>query len=376
MRTRYATRLKLRTWGLAVGALAGVALALVLPTHAQEKVPSADFANSIGPFLQDHCLRCHNPEKQRGKLDLQAIAREVGGKDIGRWKSIVERLTLGEMPPAGEPRPDALRTAAVLSWIKKGLAAAGENTAEIDDRLRLPGFGNRVDHEALFSGKITAPAASPARLWCMSPHIYTALMPRITGKKQGGKGSRIAQPFSLTSAEGFKDYADLYTIDEPTLEQLIRNAQAVVEIQTTKTNIGKVVKDFLPLVNEKTPPTDDQIRLAIRRQYQMALLREPTQEEIDRLAALMRKNMKESGQATGARVTLATVLMLPEALYRFERGSGKPDAHGRRLLSPGNSPTPLPSLSPTILPTRYCSRPPSPAASPPPRMSAAKCSAC
>ncbi len=35
----------------------------------------------------------------------------------------------------------------------------------------------------------------------------------------------IAQPFSISSAAGFKDYAALYVIDEPTFDQLIRNAK-------------------------------------------------------------------------------------------------------------------------------------------------------
>ncbi|HEY7157779.1 MAG TPA: DUF1588 domain-containing protein, partial [Gemmataceae bacterium] len=134
--------------------------------------------------------------------------------------------------------------------------------------------------------------------------------------------------------EGFKDYAALFVLDEPTIDQLLRNAQQLVESQTGKQRGGKAVKEFQPLIDPRHTPTDAEIETAIRRQFQLVLLREPSGDERRRFVELMRKNMKDAGQTIGAQNTLATVLMLPEALYRLELGQGKPDEHGRRLLAP------------------------------------------
>ena len=40
------------------------------------------------------------------------------------------------------------------------------------------------------------------------------------------------KPFTLIPDRGFKDYAALYSMDEPTTEILVRNAATIVERQT------------------------------------------------------------------------------------------------------------------------------------------------
>ncbi len=308
-----------------------------IPTPKKQPKPDlVGYNKTVAPFFEAHCTKCHGARRQRGELVLHNIDANIPkGKDLAKWKAVAERLILNEMPPASEEsRPDATKTAAVLAWVKAELAKADHSTKDVERKLLLPGYGNRVDHHSLFSGKIKGRAASPPRVWRMSPQIYSSLIPRITGNRRRNRNSKIAQPFSVTSAEGFKDYAALYVIDEPTLDQLIRNAKMVVEIQTSKTNQGRVVKQFLPLVNPKQKPTADEVQTAIRRQFQMALLRDPTDDEMTRLTKLMEKNVKDAGQVIGARTTLATILLLPDSLYRFERGSGPVDEHGRRKLSP------------------------------------------
>ncbi|MGF1583175.1 MAG: DUF1588 domain-containing protein [Gemmataceae bacterium] len=309
------------------------------PSKSKVKADVAGFRKTVAPFLQSHCTECHGPRRQRGELSLHDIDGSVaGGNHLAKWKSVAERLILNEMPPESvTKRPDTREAAAVLAWIKTELAKAGETTKDVERKLLLPGYGNRIDHQALFSGKVKGPAAAPPRVWRMSPQIYTASLPRITRNRRllNDRNGKFAQPFSVSSAEGFKDYAALYVIDEPTLDQLIRNAKLVVEAQVSKkTNRWRYIKEFQPLVDPKHEPTDEEIQAAIGFQFQMALLREPTKSEMARMTKLFDKNVKNAGQVVGAKTTLATVLLLPEALYRFEKGTGPVDKYGRRMLSP------------------------------------------
>ncbi|MGH7169508.1 MAG: DUF1588 domain-containing protein [Gemmataceae bacterium] len=315
----------------------GIAVAtflLLVPPAAR----GADtFRQTIAPFLRRHCVKCHGPGKQKGKLALHTIDADLPrGKDVEKWQAIVERLILNEMPPDSQPRPDARAVQHVVAWIKTELAKGGRTADDADRKLLLPGHGNRVDHDALFSGDFNGPTASPARLWRLSPHLYSTFVPRVShlGKSKGKKGNSIAQAFSTASGEGFKDYASLFVIDEPTINQLMRNAQQIVEAQTGQGRGGKAAKEFQPLVDPRHTPTDAEIQKAIRRQFQLVLLREPNTDEMRRFTELMRKNMKDAGQAIGVKSTLATVLMLPEALYRLELGQGAPDEYGRRMLAP------------------------------------------
>ncbi|MDX1948771.1 MAG: DUF1588 domain-containing protein [Pirellulaceae bacterium] len=295
--------------------------------------PSGDvagFRGTIASFLAAHCASCHGPTKQEGELALHKIDGNVPtGLDIDTWKLVAERLVLGEMPPEGQKRPDPRERAAVVGWIKQELAKGGEDPAEIGRKLQLPGHGNRVDHEALFAANPNTPGASPSRLWRLSPQIYVSFVPRVAGKgHQGG------QPFSAASGEGFKDYASLFVVDEPTINQLLRNSAQILDVQFGLVKFSKPLKEFQPFLNPAEPPTDEQIQIALRRQFQTALLREPTHEELSRFTSLLHKNTQDAGQVIGAKATLAAILMLPEALYRFEVGEQKLDEHGRRMLAP------------------------------------------
>lgn len=69
-------------------------------------------------------------------------------------------------------------------------------------------------------------------------------------------------------------------------------------------------------------------------QFGLALRREPTAEEVKSLAALAGRTLKDAGQKEAVQSVLAAVLMKPEAVFRTEVGQGKPDAHGRVMLSP------------------------------------------
>ena len=275
-----------------------------------------EFRELAQPFLAKHCTDCHGKDDPEATLSLHAIDGNVPtGPDIETWKLVAERLALGEMPPEDAKQPDPLLAAKVLDWIKAELVKGGEDVSEIGRKLVLPGHGNRVNHEALFSGKVTGPVAS--------------FVPRIT------RDAKVGQPFSSHSGAGFKDYAELFVVDEPTINQLMRNAKSLVDQQCGEGR-GGALREFQNLlaVADKPDERAEAMTLAIRRQFQIALLREPTEEESVRFAALMETNINDAGPAIGVKSTLAAILMLPDAIYRFELGRGDTDESGRVMLSP------------------------------------------
>lgn len=97
-----------------------VGIALLSATVASSAVaadgPSLDrrFDEVVGPFLKDHCLACHGPKKQEGKLDLSGYSSAGAvAKGLPTWDLVLERLEAGEMPPekrlVSRPRPGAGR---------------------------------------------------------------------------------------------------------------------------------------------------------------------------------------------------------------------------------------------------------------------------
>ena len=301
---------------------------VILSCSAIASADDSAFDKTVKPFLNTHCVRCHSGTKPKGGLSLLNAA--AGAKKT--WRAIGERLILREMPPEGEKQPDAKSRTAVVGWIKSQLKSGGLSAAE--KKLALPVHGNRVNHDSLFNKPASnIPTASPPRLWRVSPKIYDTFLRQATRQRSGQKSS-VGQPFSVAAGEGFKDYSALYVIDEPTINQLFRNAKQIVEMQSGNVRGGRVSKEIKAVVNPKQEPTRAQINKAIVKQYETVLHRRPTDDETKRFLKLWDKNVKDAGRIVGGKATLATVFLLPEALYRYELGRRKVDPYGRRMLAP------------------------------------------
>jgi hypothetical protein len=80
---------------------------------------SAGFENSVKPFLAKNCFVCHNPKLQSGNLNLQAFADESSAAaHRDTWELVVHKLTAGEMPPKGLPRPKEAEKQAFLAYLQ------------------------------------------------------------------------------------------------------------------------------------------------------------------------------------------------------------------------------------------------------------------
>ena len=52
------------------------ALLFAVNTEANAADGVAGFDQSVLPFIETHCLRCHNAQKQEGKFRLDTLPRE------------------------------------------------------------------------------------------------------------------------------------------------------------------------------------------------------------------------------------------------------------------------------------------------------------
>ena len=81
------------------------------------------------------------------------------------WRNIFAQVRFSEMPPLDHnPRPGAVEKEKFLTDVESSLASYGFGVG-MAEKAMLPEYGNFVDHDLLFSGKIKLPAATPARLW-------------------------------------------------------------------------------------------------------------------------------------------------------------------------------------------------------------------
>ena len=71
-------------------------------------------------FLKQNCTLCHNSKVAKAGLNLSSLAYQPTDSDnFATWVKVHDRVSAGEMPPAGLPRP----AAASLAQFVEGLAA-------------------------------------------------------------------------------------------------------------------------------------------------------------------------------------------------------------------------------------------------------------
>src|SRR5262245_2837561 len=88
------------------------ALAPTLSVAADQHSPDAGFR----AFAERHCVSCHGPDVQKGRLRLDMLSATLDQRDVfTQWQRVFDRVSRGEMPPADQERPPREETQAALA---------------------------------------------------------------------------------------------------------------------------------------------------------------------------------------------------------------------------------------------------------------------
>jgi hypothetical protein len=280
-------------------------------------------------FLKQHCIRCHNVEKPKGKIRVDDLTGDVRTEGT-RWSLILQQLHSGEMPPEGSPQPEDAAKAKFVRWATNQLAYRPQPK---------PNQGNLVPHQLLFGSRKedetkAIDLVNTSRLWRVSPAAYKGWVRDV----MKGEPKGLVQPFSAPPEKGIKDFAELARIDEPSTEILLRNAELIVQEQTRHTIAeGKVqpkhdtVREFTVLM-APIEPKPELVEKAIHKQFQLALGRTATAEEVKSLAGLYAKCAHKGDYPGAARTMLTAILLKSDAIFRRELGRHTKDLGG--VLTP------------------------------------------
>jgi hypothetical protein len=119
-------------------AIAALAVTIVLAHSVDNRAAAATPApENVARFLEAHCLRCHGATVRKSGLRLDDLGTDfLEGRTADLWKEVIDRINLGEMPPADEPQPKADEAFAVVRWVNDSLREA-ERAAATAGRGRL-----------------------------------------------------------------------------------------------------------------------------------------------------------------------------------------------------------------------------------------------
>ena len=98
---------------------------LVLLFAGSAPAMEGDFKSKIKPFLRLHCIRCHGPDREEGGMRVDEISGDLDDlNSIDNLQNILDEVTVGSMPPAGEPTPSDQALKEITRAISKHIADA------------------------------------------------------------------------------------------------------------------------------------------------------------------------------------------------------------------------------------------------------------
>ena len=211
------------------------------------------------PLLEKYCFDCHDADKQKGEVRLDSLQGIALDARLDLLNRVQEQVYFGEMPPKKKEQPTEAERSLLNEWLEKELRA--HNASKLEDKLRMPEYGNVVDHDKLFSGKYKdLPGFTPDRRWLISEFIFDAKFNKLldyTGQRdidrkryqvigdngRNGVKVNLTNPFLLPTHSGVR-YYDTATLDGGHLLTMITNAKEASEYLIT---LAKR-KNYMPAV--------------------------------------------------------------------------------------------------------------------------------
>ena len=133
-----------------------------------------DFKTYARVFLENNCFDCHDADSTKGDLNLAELG-PVDETNAAVWKSIWAQVTLQEMPPKKKSKVKIIDRLRFSDWIVAELQRMMKDKGGFQAHLD-PNKGNFVAHDLLFGslpkGIRLVPAASPARIWRITPQEH------------------------------------------------------------------------------------------------------------------------------------------------------------------------------------------------------------
>src|SRR5579863_5322929 len=98
---------------------ASAAAVFILAGSVHAQAPKL-LENTVGDF----CIDCHNDQLKTGGVTLEHASSSSVGAQAALLERVLHKLRAGEMPPPGNPGPDAAQRASLVKWLETQLDAA------------------------------------------------------------------------------------------------------------------------------------------------------------------------------------------------------------------------------------------------------------
>ena len=90
----------------------------------------------LRPFVKQHCVECHGPDKQKGDIRLDTLGHDLSQPQVLEiWQGVLDQLNLGEMPPKKQSRPELAQVQEVVDVLTQ---LCGRRTNKLETTGDIP----------------------------------------------------------------------------------------------------------------------------------------------------------------------------------------------------------------------------------------------
>ena len=112
--------------------------AALVTVVASASAAAPDFKGTAVSFMKKHCYECHGGKSTKADLDLTKFKDDTNIlKEHKHWKSVLQQVNSGEMPPKKKPQPTPQELANFNSAIENSFTLAEKKTKPDPGRVTL-----------------------------------------------------------------------------------------------------------------------------------------------------------------------------------------------------------------------------------------------
>src|SRR5438105_14235109 len=104
-------------WSNLIACGVAIAMTAVGQQKASEAPPSAPQRDLVNQY----CIACHNQKVKTAGIALDGLDFTKISDNSAVWEKVLRKVSTGEMPPSGMPRPKPPAATAFTSWLENEL---------------------------------------------------------------------------------------------------------------------------------------------------------------------------------------------------------------------------------------------------------------
>ncbi len=268
---------------------------------AQAPVSQTAFADTIVPFMENHCTMCHGESDGEGGVNLASLSSaEAIRSNTELWETVIRLVSERQMPPSDEVQPGDEEIASLVKAVHSELAAIDCAGVSAPGRVTIRRL-NRAEYNNTIRDLL-------------------------------GVDFRPADDFPADDVgNGFDNIGDVLSMPTLLLEKYLGAAEQIVDRVWLDIELRERIYSSLP---DEPVAKVEAIRVAFRKFADRAFRRPVGDEEFARLFRVMEFAFSQGASEEQILKTgIQAVLVSPHFLFRAESDQGEGAVDGIRPLS-------------------------------------------